>query len=155
VAQEVALQDLLYEVLRDASSVSLTEVVTTAQNFVRKNFSEEESAASNSRSAAVVAVLPSGWEGALDEALKKCVSQTSPVFSLFSKRVHSVLTKAVLDAPFTDLLSRFSMNSRPQIQQLKIIISAAKVLFGHNSKTFGAVYSSIFRLHCKSNQHAV
>jgi hypothetical protein len=137
--QEIALQDMLYEVLRD-DTVSLIGVVTTAQNFVRKNCNDSTTSG---------AVLPDGWEVALEESLKKCVTQTSPVFMLFSKRVHSVVTKAIMDVPFTDMLGRFSMNSRPQIQQLKLIISAARGLFVHNSKTFGDVYSAIFRKHFK------
>lgn len=152
LVQEVALQDLLYEVLRDAASVSLEGVVTTAQNFVRKNFVAVHGANGTLPPAATIApALPAGWENALDEALSKCILPTSPVFLLFSKRVHAVLVKALLDAPFTDLLSRFSMSSRPQIQQLKRIISAAKVLFVHNSKTFGEVYSALLRLHGNSN----
>lgn len=141
--QEVALQDMLYEVLRDASSVSLVGVVTTAQNFIRKNIDDDSSGSGDGMG------MPAGWETALEEALKKCILPTSPVFMLFSKRVHSVLVKALLDAPFTADLGRSSMNSLPQIQQLKRIITSAKGLFVHNSKTFGDVYSSILRSHCK------
>ena len=157
VEQEVALQDMLYEVLRDASSVSLIAVVVTAQNFVRKNIhissgssgSSDVASSSSPGAGAGVLALPAGWETALEEALKKCILSTSPVFMLFSKRVHAILVKALLDTPFTADLGRSSMNTRPQIQQLKRIISSGKELFGHNSKTFGDVYSSILRVHCK------
>lgn len=142
--QEVALQSMLYEVMRD-SSVTLSEVVTTAQNFVRKSFGDGVA------SALTAAPLPDGWEKVLEESLKKCVSQSSPVFSLFSKRVYSVLVRALLDVPFTDLLARYSMNSRSQLQQLKVIIQMGKTLFTHNMKAFGDIYSSMLQSLCKDD----
>jgi hypothetical protein len=135
--QEVSLQDMLFEVLRD-ESVSLIDVVTTAQNFVRTNCTKSGAEA-----------LPPHWERTLEESLKKCVSQSSPVFSLFSKRVHNVLVRAILDVPFTEVLNGFSMNSRPQLQQLKLIITLSRSLFLHNTKTFNDVYTSIFRMHMR------
>mmetsp|Transcript_22522 Transcript_22522/g.38148 ORF Transcript_22522/g.38148 Transcript_22522/m.38148 type:complete len:979 (+) Transcript_22522:126-3062(+) len=135
--QEITLQNNLYEVMRD-SNVSLMEVVTTAQNYVRINFGDET----------LGSPLPSGWDLVLEESLKKCVTQTSPVFSLFLRRVHDVLVRAVLDVPFTDLLGRYSMNSRSQLQQLKVIIQLGKSLFSHNSTAFSEVYSSMLKPCC-------
>lgn len=134
---EVVLQDMLFEVVKD-QSVTLSGVVTTAQNFVRRNFCSNDDS---------LDVLPAGWEGALEEALKKCVSQSSPVFMLMAKRVHIVMVKALLNVTFTGLLSGFSMNSRPQLQQLKVIVSSAKTLFLHNRKCFHHIYSSLLRVH--------
>ena len=128
--QEVTFQDMLYEEMRD-DTVSLTGVVTTAQNFVRKNVHMQ--------------VQSAEWEKELEESLKKCVSNKSPVFSLFLKRVHIILIKSLLDMPFTDLLTRFSMNSRPQLQQLKNVINLAKNLFVHNYNAFGEIYNNILR----------
>ena len=132
--QEYKLQDMLYEVMRD-DSVSLTAVVTTAQGFVKTNFAP---------------ALPIGWENSLEETLKKCIAPSSPVFVLFAKRVHSVFMRALLDVPFTDILARYSMTSRSQVQQLKVIISLSKALYSHSVNAFLPVYSAICRAYIKS-----
>ncbi len=79
----------------------------------------------------------------VEKAIRDVVSDGNPVLALFTKRVYKVLLRAMLDKPYLQKLSSYSLQSKGQERNLSRLIELATKLFHHTFKVHGDIYKAL------------
>lgn len=85
-------------------------------------------------------------EPLIQNSIQQGLTATSPILSLFTKRIYKLLARGLLSLPFQDLLPAYSLASKLQSQEMKSLIAKMKRIFEHSVLIFGPLYSAILRV---------
>jgi hypothetical protein len=78
-----------------------------------------------------------------DKAIRDVVSEGNPVLALFTKRVYKVLLRAMLEKPYLQKLSSYSLQSKGQERNFSRLMEITTKLFNHTIKVHGDIYRAL------------
>lgn len=81
----------------------------------------------------------------VEKAIKDVLAPENPILSLFMKRVYKILLRVLVGQPYSQKLSSYSLNSRGQERNLRMLLGSAMQLFDHSMNVYQDVYREIIR----------
>jgi hypothetical protein len=123
--------------------VTIPHLIEEIQLFIRQQFESQSLPFSKE----TIAPL-------LQNSIQQSLTPSSPILSLFTKRIYKLLTRGLLSLPFQELLPAYSLASKLQSQEVKSLILKSKQIFDHSVLIFGPFYSAILRAFLNGNVNA-